>query len=43
MSEEAADNADVYERGDGISPMDALSIQKYDAKLISKLPESIKA
>ncbi len=31
---------DVYQHGDGISNMDALSIQKYLAQLISELPES---
>lgn len=35
-------NADVFNRGDGLTPKDALSIQKYTAKLIDKLPESIK-
>ncbi len=33
-------NADVYQNGDGLSNMDALSIQKYLAQLISELPES---
>lgn len=42
LSEKAADNADVYSRGDGITAMDALSIQKYDAKVIKELPESWK-
>ena len=37
LSEKAADNADVYSRGDGITAMDALSIQKYDAKVIKRL------
>jgi mannan endo-1,4-beta-mannosidase len=32
---------DVYNSGDGLTPMDALSIQKLDSKLISSLPESI--
>lgn len=40
LTDEALDAADVYDRGDGITAMDALSIQKYDAKLISELPES---
>lgn len=35
-------NADVFNRGDGITPKDALSIQKYAAKMIGKLPESVK-
>ncbi len=34
------DNADVYQRGDGIGIMDALAIQKYLAQLLSELPES---
>lgn len=33
-------NADVYENGGGITAMDALSVQKYDAHVIDKLPES---
>ncbi|MBQ8296148.1 MAG: leucine-rich repeat protein [Ruminococcus sp.] len=33
-------NADVYQRGDGISNMDALAIQKKLAQLLSDLPES---
>ncbi len=37
---EALDNADVFSRGDGVTAMDALSIQKFDAKVISELPES---
>lgn len=32
-------NADVYEAGSGLTPQDALEIQKYMLKLISKLPE----
>ncbi len=32
--------ADVYERGDGITAMDAYAIQLYDAKQISDLPYS---
>lgn len=40
MTEEALDKADVFNRGDGITANDALSIQKYDAKIISSLPES---
>lgn len=41
LTEKGADLADVYERGSGITTMDALSIQKY---LIGKvtLPESFK-
>lgn len=34
------DAADVYSHGDGISNMDALSIQKFCAEVISELPES---
>ena len=33
------DNADCCNPGDGITAMDALAIQKYDAKAITKLPE----
>ena len=33
-------NADVYNRGDGVTARDALSIQKYDAKILTSLPES---
>jgi len=32
-------NADVYEVGTGLTPQDALSIQKYLLKLVSELPE----
>lgn len=42
MSPEGMDNADVFERGDGISGMDALSVQKLDAGVLDFLPESIK-
>ncbi len=42
LSEQGANNADVYKRGDGITPMDALAIQKLDAKIITSLPESWK-
>ncbi|SFX12827.1 endo-1,4-beta-xylanase [Ruminococcus sp. XPD3002] len=38
MDEQAQSNADVFNRGDGISPMDALAIQRLDAKVISSLP-----
>ena len=34
----ALSNADVYNRGDGITGNDALTIQKLDAKVISELP-----
>ena len=40
LSKQGADNADVYNRGDGISTMDALSIQKLGIGLIDSLPES---
>lgn len=40
LSDEGADNADVSSRGDGISNMDALSIQKYLAEILTSLPES---
>ena len=33
-------NADVYQNGDGLSNMDALSVQKKLAQLIAELPES---
>ena len=42
LSEQGANNADVYNRGDGVTTSDALSIQKIDAKIISSLPESWK-
>ncbi len=40
MTAEEINAADVYQRGDGISNMDALAIQKYLAQLLSELPES---
>lgn len=40
LTAQGTDNADVYERGDGISSADALSIQKLEAKVITELPES---
>ena len=40
MSPNAQDICDVYARGDGISNMDALSVQKFLAQAIIKLPES---
>lgn len=42
LSAQGEDNADVYNRGDGITAMDALAIQKYDAKVLTELPESWK-
>lgn len=38
MNEQALSNADVFKRGDGISPMDALAIQKFDANIITSFP-----
>jgi len=35
-------NADVYQNGDGVSNMDALSIRKRLAQIITELPESYK-
>lgn len=40
LNEEAQDRADVFNRGDGITAIDAVSIQKFDTGLISELPES---
>lgn len=40
LSPTGTDNADVFNRGDGITAQDAISIQKLDAKLITELPES---
>ena len=40
LDEQGLLNADVYQRGDGIGNMDALSVQKSIAQLISSLPES---
>ena len=40
LDDKAKINADVYNNGDGITGRDALSIQKLDAGIISKLPES---
>ena len=41
LSEKGEANADVFNRGDGLTVADALSIQKYDAGMISTLPESV--
>lgn len=38
LSEQGLDNADVFERGKGISGLDALAIQMMDAGLISEFP-----
>lgn len=40
ISEQGHDNADVYQRGDGLSVNDAVSVQKYLALIIDSLPES---
>ena len=40
MNAEQLDAADVYNRGDGVTPADALSIQKIGINLIDTLPES---
>ena len=40
ISKQGLINADVCERGDGVTGLDALSIQKYEAKSLTKLPES---
>ncbi len=40
LSDEGKNNADVYQRGDGIGNMDALAVQKKIAQLITELPES---
>ncbi len=41
LNAQALVNADVYQRGDGISVSDAVAVQKYLTKIISELPESI--
>lgn len=40
LTDEGKINADVYEAGGGITAMDALAIQKYDAGVLKSLPES---
>lgn len=40
LEEQAKNNCDVYQRGDGITLSDALSIQKKVAQMIDTLPES---
>ncbi|MBR6792179.1 MAG: hypothetical protein IKM49_03555, partial [Ruminococcus sp.] len=40
LDDEAKNNCDVYQRGDGITLSDALSIQKKVAQMIETLPES---
>ncbi|MCD7812296.1 MAG: leucine-rich repeat protein [Ruminococcus sp.] len=40
LNSEQLDRADVYQRGDGLSNMDALSVQKLIAQVITSLPET---
>ena len=40
LSNKAKNNADVNERGNGVTAKDAAAIQKFDAGVIEKLPES---
>ncbi|MGN0580037.1 MAG: cellulase family glycosylhydrolase [Ruminococcus sp.] len=40
ISTEQINNADVFRRGDGVNASDAVSVQKYLAKILSDLPES---
>ncbi|MBE6862318.1 MAG: cellulose 1,4-beta-cellobiosidase [Ruminococcus sp.] len=40
LSSQQAENADVYQKGDGIAITDAVSIQKYITRIINTLPES---
>lgn len=42
LSPEAVDNADVFDRGDGITAKDALTIQEYDVGAVKELPVSWK-
>ena len=39
LSDAGEKNADCFDPGSGITAMDALAVQKYDAKMISALPE----
>ena len=41
LSGQALENADVYNKGDGVTGMDAASIQRLDAGVIDSLPESV--
>ncbi|MBR5514552.1 MAG: lysophospholipase [Ruminococcus sp.] len=41
LSEQGALNADCYNPSDGITPADALAVQKLDAKQLEVLPENI--
>lgn len=40
LSEQGYDNSDVYQRGDGVDNMDALSVQRLISSVIEQLPES---
>ena len=40
LTDQGLNNADVYQRGDGIGNMDALAVQKSIAQLLDELPES---
>jgi len=42
LSADGENNADVFNRGDGVTNKDALSIQKYKLGIIDSLPESVK-
>ena len=42
LSAESADNADVFNRGDGVTNSDALTIQRFKLNLVDKLPVSYK-
>ena len=42
ITSHGVNNGDVCQRGDGLTSLDALSIQKYEAKSITVLPESYK-
>ncbi|MCM1528992.1 MAG: endo-1,4-beta-xylanase [Alistipes sp.] len=41
LTPEQAANADCYNPGSGVTALDALAIQKYDAKVIGSLPEIV--
>ncbi len=41
LSESGLINADVFNKGDGVTGADSLSIQKFDAGVITSLPETI--
>ncbi|MBQ9897959.1 MAG: RICIN domain-containing protein [Ruminococcus sp.] len=40
LTAQGRDNADVFSRGDGVTNNDALTIQKYEAGIVTQLPES---